>query len=98
MKFLEIELNNWGPYKGHHRLDLDTSEKSPVILIFGENGKGKTSLAKGILWCLFGSISKINGSQFANWNAINDGKLFPVSIRVKFAIKESYTDNKAKKK
>ncbi len=92
MKFLEIELNNWGPYKGHHRLDLDTNDKSPIVLIFGENGKGKTSLAKGILWCLFGSISKINGSQFANWNAINDGKSFPVSIRVKFSIEESYAD------
>jgi DNA sulfur modification protein DndD len=92
LKFLEIELNNWGPYKGHHRLDLDTNDKSPIVLIFGENGKGKTSLAKGILWCLFGSISKINGSQFANWNAINDGKSFPVSIRVKFSIEESYAD------
>ena len=94
MKFLEIELDNWGPYKGQHRLALDTTEKSPIILIFGENGKGKTSLAKGILWCLFGPISKINGSQFANWNAINEEKIFPVSVKVRFAINESYSENR----
>ena len=56
MKLLKIDLNNWGPFFGDHSINLDVSESSPVVVIHGENGRGKTSLMRSIYWCLYGSV------------------------------------------
>lgn len=61
MKLLSIELHNWGPYRGKHVLDLDVTEEAPVILVHGENMRGKTSLLRAIIWCLYGRMKNQDG-------------------------------------
>ena len=73
MRFERVEIENWGPYRGHHEIDLHATAQSPIVLIFGENGKGKTWFAKAIVWCLFGKTSKVDSRQFANWTMVQDG-------------------------
>lgn len=93
MNFDRIELTNWGPYRGNHSLDLITTPSAPIALIFGENGKGKTSLAKAVLWCLFGSESKVKGAQYANWTAVKAGDPFQVSVKLILSVNSQESDS-----
>ena len=38
MKFKSIELLNWGPYQNMPPIMLETSDKSPITIIYGNNG------------------------------------------------------------
>lgn len=53
MRLLKLEMENFGPYFGHHEVDLRVGAGTPVILIHGENGRGKSSLYSAISWCLY---------------------------------------------
>ena len=51
----KIILNNLGPFRKEHPLDLYTqSETTPVILIGGLNGAGKTTLLTAVQLALYG--------------------------------------------
>ncbi|MDJ0797382.1 MAG: DNA sulfur modification protein DndD [Calothrix sp. MO_167.B12] len=58
MKFIELVLQNFGPYSGKQIINLDTnmdSENShPIILLGGMNGGGKTTLMDAIRLALYG--------------------------------------------
>jgi DNA sulfur modification protein DndD len=86
MRFEKIRLENWGPFKGFHEISVSTSDGAPVVLIFGENGKGKTSFAKALRWCLYGANSNVTPGQYANWGRVLDGEDFPVGVTVWFSI------------
>ena len=70
MKFKSIELENFGPYFGSNKLNLSTSETAPVILIHGENERGKTSLLHAFRWGLYGKTKNNIG------NLINEINFF----------------------
>ncbi|NES95146.1 MAG: DNA sulfur modification protein DndD, partial [Desertifilum sp. SIO1I2] len=58
MKFLELVLENFGPYVGRQTVNLspDREEQSyPIILVGGMNGGGKTTLMDAIRLALYGS-------------------------------------------
>jgi DNA sulfur modification protein DndD len=85
MKFKSIEIENFGPYFGLNKISLETNSNSPVILIHGENERGKTSLLHAFRWCLYGrtkdhSNRQINEMNFANWDAAESGEDFRVSV------------------
>ena len=85
MKFKSIEIENFGPYFGLNKINLETNSNSPVILIHGENERGKTSLLHAFRWCLYGrtkdhSNRQINELNFANWDAAESGQDFKVSV------------------
>lgn len=54
MKFRRIKIENLGPYVGSHTLELDVDDAAPVVLVHGENMRGKTSLFNAIRWVLYG--------------------------------------------
>jgi DNA sulfur modification protein DndD len=93
MKFEKIELHNWGPYRGHHSIDLSVTDSSPLAIIYGENGKGKTSLAHAILWCLYGAAGKINPAGKANWFEAEKGLPFKVSVTIHFQVHDFVSPN-----
>lgn len=85
MKFKSIEIENFGPYFGLNKINLETNSNSPVILVHGENERGKTSLLHAFRWCLYGrtkdhSNRLINEMNFANWDAAESGDDFRVSV------------------
>ncbi len=51
-----IKLHNFRIYKGDVSLNLNVTDKKNVILIFGENGSGKTTFLHALLWCLYGKM------------------------------------------
>lgn len=53
MKLSHVRLENFGPFCGTHEIDLSVTTTAPVILVHGENERGKTSLANALRWCLY---------------------------------------------
>lgn len=54
MLIRKLKLYNLGAYYGSHEIDLEVSPTAPIILIHGENMRGKTCLLNAIRWCLYG--------------------------------------------
>ena len=42
MKFTELELTNWAVYRETSTIQFDSTSEKPIILINGNNDKGKT--------------------------------------------------------
>jgi DNA sulfur modification protein DndD len=89
MKLLKLTLNNFGPYFDFQSMDLDVSDSAPIILVYGENERGKTSLLRAIRWCLYGEVHNQSGSlmderEFANYDARDRKEPFDVSVELEF--------------
>lgn len=56
MLIRKLKLYNLGPYYGSHEIDLEVSLAAPIILIHGENMRGKTCLQNAIRWCLYREV------------------------------------------
>ncbi|GIG53335.1 AAA family ATPase [Demequina activiva] len=89
MQISELELVNWGPYYGKHRIPLDVTPHAPVVLFRGENMRGKTSLLRGIVWALYGEIREQDGrtpldvGRMVNTDALETGET-EFGVRLKF--------------
>jgi len=56
MYIKKITLNNFGSYLGERILDFETTTGQHGYAIFGEIGRGKTTLVEAVLWCLYGRV------------------------------------------
>ncbi len=89
MKLIKLTLNNFGPYFGTQTIDLDVSDSAPIILVYGENERGKTSLLRAIRWCLYGEVLNQAGllmdeREFANYDARDRKEEFDVFVELAF--------------
>ena len=85
MNFKKIEIQNWGPYQDMPPIQVDASENSPMVIIYGRNGKGKTSLFHAIYFALYGEDkTRFTLKQYANKFKILEGKQFPVKISLTY--------------
>ena len=71
-----IDLTNFGPFHGQHELTFP-GDGTGVHLIRGDNGQGKTSIQRAILWGLYGQVLDRRGqpirvSSFLNRTAFRD--------------------------
>ncbi|SJN58067.1 chromosome segregation protein [Vibrio ruber DSM 16370] len=59
MIFEQVKLNNFGIYQGEHTIDLNSSDASkPIILFGGLNGGGKTTFLDSMQLALYGKHAK----------------------------------------
>ena len=75
MHFLNIELYNYGIYKGKHNISLsDQDSGKNVTLVGGMNGRGKTTILDSIFLCLYGrkSTEYIIGKKEAYHKLLRD--------------------------
>jgi len=54
MKLLSLKMKNFMPYKGETNISFPQNESQNIMVIFGENMRGKTSFFNAIRWCLYG--------------------------------------------
>jgi len=54
MKFTRLQMLDFGPFHGTHEMLLDVGKNTPIIVVHGENMRGKTSLFNAFRWCLYG--------------------------------------------
>lgn len=89
MKIKSITLENFGPYYGIQNVDLAIDSAAPVVLIYGENMRGKTSLLRAIRWALYGKVlshegEELNNMGFANYDACGESSSVNVSVEIVF--------------
>jgi DNA sulfur modification protein DndD len=65
-----LTLKNIGQYYGENSIDLQPRDAdSPIILVFGNNGAGKTTIKKSIRLCLYGKLglgSRISDREYTD--------------------------------
>ena len=76
LRFQQIEIENFGAYKG--RQVLDFPEDDGVIVVYGENGHGKTTLLNAFRFALFGKVKReghedVGLERIPNIEAARDG-------------------------
>ena len=54
MKLLTLTCTNFMPYKGTMRLSFPTASDRNVMVIYGDNMRGKTSLLNALRWGFYG--------------------------------------------
>ncbi len=69
MIFERITLNNLGPFREEHSIDVGVEdEKKPLVLIGGLNGAGKTTLLTAVQLALYGRLCE-EANSFQSYNA-----------------------------
>jgi DNA sulfur modification protein DndD len=61
MKYRKLTIENFGPYCGSHSIDFNSD--SGVWVIYGENGRGKTSLLNAFRYALYGKVFGRRGER-----------------------------------
>ncbi len=71
MIFTELVLENFGPYRGKHVIDLrpeTANNPRPIILFGGMNGGGKTTLMDAIRLALYGQRAQCSARMNLSYN------------------------------
>lgn len=76
LRFKELEVYNFGPYKGHQHVQFPAEEG--VVVVYGDNMRGKTSLLNAFRYALFGRVvgrgsREIELKKVENWEAAAEG-------------------------
>lgn len=68
MKISSLEIHNFSSYFGTHEINFETDTMVEGYAIFGHEGRGKTSIMRAIVWCLYGDVqsSVREGDKFLN--------------------------------
>ena len=87
MKFISIEMNNWLVFRGLQEIVFPQSDHANILIIFGENMHGKTSLLNAVRWALYGEAldrqkKSILNDKLMNKDAKKNGENF-FSVKLK---------------
>ncbi len=88
MKLKELTINNFMPYKGKQTVSFPQHDTQNVMLLFGDNMRGKTSFLNAMRWGFYGNAvgrhsRKILWRDLVNIEAATEGD-WSMSIALKF--------------
>ena len=88
MKLRELTINNFMPYKGEQNIRFPEHETQNVMLLFGDNMRGKTSFLNSIRWGFYGTalgrhLRTIPRVNLVNMDAAAEGN-WSTSVVLKF--------------
>ena len=88
MKLLDMEMYNFMPYRGKHKVTFPADPARNVMVVFGPNMRGKTSLLNAIRWCFYGEaldrqLTPIDLLKIVNIEAATEGD-WEVSVFITF--------------
>ena len=81
-------MKNWLIFKGEQEILFPQNDNANILLIFGENMTGKSSLQNAVRWALYGEAVDrqkrvLNNSTLMNKNAEDEGeKTFSVKLKI----------------
>lgn len=76
LKFTELSVCNFGPYKGRQKVKFPAEDG--VVVVYGDNMRGKTSLLNAFRYALYGRVvgrgsREIELKKVENWEAVAEG-------------------------
>lgn len=88
MKILSLSMTNFMPYKGEWSVDFPTDDYRNVMIIFGDNMRGKTSFLNALRWGFYGKaygrhLREIPLNDLLNKDAASTGD-FCMEVRIRF--------------
>jgi DNA sulfur modification protein DndD len=94
MKLLKATVRNFGPFKGEQSISFPADTDRNVLLVFGANMRGKTSLLNALRWGLFGRAldrhsQEIESIKLINWDAQGAGD-WTMSVTLEFEAEGSH--------
>lgn len=94
MNLSRMKIHNFGPYYGEQELIF--GEEHPIVLVHGENMRGKTSLLNSVRWALYGHALDRFGRHMllvdlVNWEAA-DSEDWTMSVTLGFKVDGSEYD------
>jgi DNA sulfur modification protein DndD len=77
LRLKKLILEDFGPYKGQQTIDFP--DGNGVIVVYGENMRGKTTLLNAIRYALFGTVltrhaQTLSLTNIENWEKAQEGK------------------------
>ena len=77
LKLHSLIVEDFGPFRGEQTVRF--SDDDGIVIVYGENGRGKTSLLNAIRYALFGrvltrSAQAISLQKIQNWESAKHGK------------------------
>lgn len=96
LRLRSLSMNNFGPYYGHHTIEINSD--SGVIFIWGENGFGKTSILNAFRYVLWNEILSrthriISPYSYVNLRSVTDNENMSVEVVLE-SNGHSYTINR----
>lgn len=88
MKLISLSMNNFMPYKGKNEIVFPQDEHRNVMVVFGDNMRGKTSLLNALRWVFYGKalgrhLREIPLQDILNKEAAVEGD-FTIEVSVDF--------------
>ena len=88
MKFLHLQVYNFGPYKGEQSMTFPTDQQRRVMVVFGDNMRGKTSLLNALRWVMYGKAldrlsREMDTTRLVNFEAQREGD-WRVWVKLRF--------------
>ena len=71
MKLVSVTLRNFMPYKGEHSLQFPMDDDRNVLIVIGDNMRGKTSLLNSVRWALYGRAMGRHSREIPVINIVN---------------------------
>jgi DNA sulfur modification protein DndD len=71
MKLLKLTITNFMPYKGTMSLVFPTNADQNVMLVYGDNMRGKTSLLNALRWAFYGKALDRHSRELPLQDLIN---------------------------
>lgn len=71
MKLQELTIHNFMPYKGEQKIEFPQHETQNVMLLFGDNMRGKTSFLNSIRWGFYGLALGRHSRTIPRTNLVN---------------------------
>ena len=56
----QLNFKNWIPFYGNQKIIFSVDENKNTTFIEADNMAGKTSIYRGILWCMFGDTGDVD--------------------------------------
>jgi DNA sulfur modification protein DndD len=79
MKLISLKMNNWLVFRGSQEVIFPPDDVANILIIFGENMHGKTSLLNAVRWALYGEALDrqkriVPNEKLLNTDAETDGE------------------------
>ena len=89
MKLESVTLRNFMPYRGEHSLQFPMDDDRNVLIVFGDNMRGKTSLLNSVRWALYGRAMGRHSREIPIMNIVNKEAIkiddWRVEVHLKFS-------------
>lgn len=94
MQIIEVVVKNFRSFQHEHAVNLSTTEKANLVVVYGENMRGKTTLLQAITWGLYGEardrdntpiliLDPTEKEQLLSTDAASDGD-YSMSVLIRF--------------